>query len=80
MISAMSDSNSDDDLAGISWIITPQEFLVFGLKFFFKEKKLDKTKQHATNIDRFVAYFGAKPSICATIWEDLQRTTTVQEA
>jgi hypothetical protein len=76
----MSDSDSDDDeLAGITHIITPQEFLTIGLATFFEDKTINRTKQ-ATNVSRFVSYFGSSPSVCATIWEDLQRDSTVDEA
>jgi len=52
---------------------------MLGLGTFFEEKTINRTNQ-ATNVGRFVSYFGASPSIFASIWEDLQRDTTIEEA
>ena len=76
----MSDSDSDDDdLAGITSIVSPQEFMMLGLGTFFDKKTINCSK-HKTHVGRFVSYFGLSPSICATIWEDLQRDSTPKEA
>ena len=66
---------SDEDVPTVKHVVTAQQILLFGLRMFFKEKRINnrRTKQY-TNIIRFKRKFGVHPITASTIYEDLQKT------
>jgi hypothetical protein len=75
---------SDDDYDGLDQdeveeyrrlcIYTLNEILLIGLRLVgFTECRINRAKM-ATNIERFKAYYGSNPTVCAFSWQDLQET------
>ena len=73
-------NESEDDLPPVKSVVTAVEFLHLGLDVWFTKERLQammRTKN--SKITTFKMYYGVRPSLCATLWEDLQQTT-VQNA
>lgn len=71
-------TDSDDDEQRIKSTLTATEFLDLGLSVWFTAERMKTLRTRKSKIDRFKEYYGVRPSLCATIWEDLQRTTVAE--
>ena len=65
-------------------ILTPTEIMMRGLEIArYTEERIHRVKGNphssTTNIDRFKDQFGAKPTVVAQLWEDLQRIAPMDE-
>ena len=65
------DSDSDDEISP-SWILTPEEMLLKGLKFAGFSNQQIRNGNARSNRERFIGQYGANPIVSAHIWEDLQ--------
>lgn len=77
-----SDDNDDDIAAGdeeqVKSPVTAEEFLDLGLSVWYTDGRLRTFRTKKSKIGRFKEYYGMRPSLCATLWEDLQRTNTLE--
>ena len=70
----------DVDAYGVKSILTADEFLELGLSVWYTPERIQSTlRSKATKLDRFNDYYGCRPLVVATLWEDLQRTK-IEEA
>lgn len=74
-----SSNNSSGSAVQVNSVVTADEFLQMGLSIWYTPGRLRTLRKKMTKIARFKVYYGLRPNLCATIWEDLQRTD-VQEA
>jgi hypothetical protein len=74
------DSSSSDDEYHVKHIVTPSEMLYFGLNLFYSERRIKNTKLRSTNVIRFRKKFGISPTTACFVYEDMQKTTIVDEA
>jgi DDE superfamily endonuclease len=70
---------SDDGSEQVKSALTAAEFLQLGLSVWYTQERLRTLRTNKSKINRFKSYYGLRPSLCASIWEDLQRTK-VEEA
>ena len=75
----MSSDTEDSDISAVRSLLTSMEFLELGLSVWYSPARLKTLRSMKTKISWFKDYYGCRPSVVATIWEDLQ-TTTVDEA
>jgi hypothetical protein len=68
------DHSIEDDVRPVKHIVTVSTMLKFGLLLFYTEKRINRTKQKATNIGRFQKKIGIHPITASTIYKDLQKT------
>jgi hypothetical protein len=73
-----SDVSDDDSEGAVRSAVTAIEFLELGLSIWFKPWRLRWIRTEKGKIRRFKDYYGVRPSLCASIWEDLQRTKILE--
>ena len=59
-------------------VVTAAEMLQAGLELLYTKARIQRVKNHRTNITRFNIKFGVMPATACTIYEDLQKTTVVE--
>jgi hypothetical protein len=78
-MSDTSDITTDDDsVAVIESAVTANEFLELGLGVWYTASKLRTFRTQKSKVGRFIDYYGVRPSLCASIWEDLQCTKVAE--
>ncbi|MEL7338863.1 MAG: transposase family protein [Bacteroidota bacterium] len=65
------DSSSDHDI--VLSLLTTDEFLELGLSVWYTDDRV-ATFNYERRVKSFVDFYGCKPKLVATLWEDLQRT------
>jgi DDE superfamily endonuclease len=68
----------DDNEAKVRSVLTAAEFLELGISVWYTKGRLRCLRTKKSKIGRFKSYYGCLPSICAQLWEDLQRTKVEQ--
>jgi hypothetical protein len=68
-------ADSDNDVLPVKSVVTAKEFLDLGISNWYTKGRLRTLRTTKSKINRFKHYYGVRPSLCASIWEDLQRTT-----
>lgn len=67
-------SDSETVLATVASVISPDDLMLMGLRFFYTEKRISRCGRRS-NITRFRKKFGPLPVVAVSIWEDLQTTS-----
>ena len=73
-MSVRSNLTNDSSKEEVKSAVTSSEFLQLGLSIWYSRWRLRLMRTQKGKIKRFKSYYGVRPSLCATIWEDLQRT------
>ena len=68
---------STDDELEVKSVLTATEFLELGLSIWYTRGRLSTLRSKKSRIKQFVGYYGIRPSLCATIWIDLQTTSNL---
>lgn len=69
-----SDLSDDGSETPVKSVVTATEFLELGLSIWYTRGRLQTLRSAKSKIGRFKEYYGVRPTLCASIWEDLQRT------
>lgn len=65
---------ADENSTTVPSLVTAAEFLELGLSVWYTNERLRNFRTTWSKTNLFVDYYGARPSLVATLWEDLQLT------
>ncbi|KAG7342239.1 DDE superfamily endonuclease [Nitzschia inconspicua] len=59
-------------------VVTANEFLDLGISVWYTQGRKRTLRSKKSKIGRFKDYYGVSPLLCASMWEDLQRTNIAE--